>query len=222
MGPRVTSLCGHPGVQWKGQMLDKLFPLSGTVHILHFLMDFYLQRCFFFSFNLIHIKGEERRKQTLNEKFWIGLDGLGFEEKEKLWDKYLSEEFIHFWCEWKLTPYFLITAATVVLLFCSTSVTHACESLPKNISPPCSLISCPEFGIWHTDKIICETQAVQWANTTICYQTIGITSSGTKRQQISMRSSSPHLLNIWLQKYAQQELFWEIWHQQLDQALLSP
>lgn len=35
---------------------------------------------FFFFFGLIHIKGEERRQQTLNEKFWIGLDD-GFRSK---------------------------------------------------------------------------------------------------------------------------------------------
>lgn len=28
---------------------------------------------------------------------------MGFEVKEELEDKYLSEEFTHFWFEWKLT-----------------------------------------------------------------------------------------------------------------------
>lgn len=59
MGSRVASLCGHFGVQQKGWMLEKRFPLPATFHILLVLMDFHV-----LAFSVLMFISEEKGKTT--------------------------------------------------------------------------------------------------------------------------------------------------------------
>lgn len=59
MGSRAASLCGHFGVQQKGWMLEKRFPLTATFHILLFLIYFH-----FLAFSVLMFISKEKGKTT--------------------------------------------------------------------------------------------------------------------------------------------------------------